>query len=360
MHDHRPYGATESRRKGVHVPIETLSNIDPALRRAWHPVAYSHEVNDRPVQVRLLGETWALARLPDGDGGTTLAAFRDRCPHRFAPLSAGSIVDGGLRCGYHGWCFAADGTCTDIPALTGTDRRPGRADVVVPVGVTEHLGLVFVAIETPVAALLDVAPEHDATFLRGDLPAIRTRACAGLLLDNFLDMAHFPFVHAATIGLEDAVDVPVPTVDRTPGGLRSVTTHPFPNREDPGVATGERPLVQHRRLTYEVALGFSAVLSIDYVEAGGTNVVGFFVQPEDAEHCRIYTMLWRNDLEGDADRMAHCVAFERRILEEDLGIQSRYETLTLPLDPTVEVHTKADRLTLELRRLLREFVDQAG
>jgi phenylpropionate dioxygenase-like ring-hydroxylating dioxygenase large terminal subunit len=340
----------------VTVPLQTLSNVDPALRRAWHPVAYSHEVTDQPVQVRLLGETWALARLADGSGGTSLAAFRDRCPHRFAPLSAGSIVDGALRCGYHGWCFDAEGTCTDIPALTGTDRRPSRADVAVPAGVAEHLGLVFLAIEPPAAPLLDVAAERDASFLRGDLPPIRTRGCAGLLLDNFLDIAHFPFVHAATIGLEDAADVPVLEVERTPAGLRSITTHPFPNREDPAVATGERPLVQHRRLTYEVNLAFNAVLTIDYVEAGGTNIVGFFVQPEDAETCRIYTMLWRNDLGGDPDRMAHCVAFEQRILEEDLRIQSRYEHLTLPLDPTAEVHTKADRLTLELRRVLRSFV----
>jgi phenylpropionate dioxygenase-like ring-hydroxylating dioxygenase large terminal subunit len=341
----------------VTVESPTLSNVDPALRRAWHPVAYSHEIGADPVQVRLLGESWALARLPDGSGGTTLAALRDRCPHRFAPLSAGFIDDTGLRCGYHGWCFAADGTCTDIPALTGTDHRPSRADVGAAAAVTEHLGLVFVAPEQPIAPLLAVPQEGDPAFLRGDLPPIRTRASAGLLLDNFLDMAHFPFVHAATIGLEDAADAPVLSVERTAAGLRSVTTHPFPNREDAGVASGERPLLQHRTLTYTVNLAFSATLGIDYVEAGGTNVIGFFVQPEDAETCRIYTMLWRDDLNGDPERMARCVAFEQRILEEDLRIQERFEHLSLPLDPTAEVHTKADRLTLELRRLLRALVD---
>jgi phenylpropionate dioxygenase-like ring-hydroxylating dioxygenase large terminal subunit len=338
------------------VPNDTLTNVDPALRRAWHPVAYSHEVTDKPVQVRLLGEFWALARVPDVLGVTQLAAYRDRCPHRFAPLSAGFIDEGGLRCGYHGWCFATDGTCTDIPALAGTDHRPSRADVTVAAAVTEHLGLVFLAPEEPVAPLLDVTADRDPNFLRGDLPPIRTRASAGLLLDNFLDMAHFPFVHADTIGLEDADDTPVLTVERVGPGLRSVTTHPFPNREDPGVATGLRPLLQHRALTYEVNLAFNATLGIDYVEAGGTNIVGFFVQPEDAETCRIYTMLWRNDLDGDTERMARCVAFEQRILEEDLRIQASFEALTLPLDLTAEVHTKADRLTVELRRLLRAFV----
>jgi vanillate O-demethylase monooxygenase subunit len=163
-------------------------------------------------------------------------------------------------------------------------------------------------------------------------------------------------VHADTIGLDDG-DAPVLTIERHEGHVRSTATHPFPNREDPGVASGERPLVQHRSLTYEVNVAFSAALTIDYVEAGGTNIVGFFVQPEDAEHCRIYTMLWRNDLDGDTARMDRCVAFEQRILDEDLRMQATYEHLALPLDPTAEVHTKADRLTLEMRRMLRALVD---
>jgi phenylpropionate dioxygenase-like ring-hydroxylating dioxygenase large terminal subunit len=336
---------------------EWLTNVDPALRRTWFPVARSSEIGDRPVQVRLLGESWAVVRLPDGSGGTSVAAFRDRCPHRFAPLSSGFVDGNGLRCGYHGWCFDASGSCTDIPALRSTDHLPSRATVAVPFAVREHLGLVFLAPEEPVAPLLPVPADADGAFVRGDLPVARVRASAGLLLDNFLDMAHFPFVHPDTIGLDDPeAEAIVLDVTRVPGGMRAETTHAFPNREDPAVATGHRPLVQHRHLRYDVHAAFNAVLHIDYVEAGGTNIVGFFVQPEDAETCRIYTMLWRDDLDGDVARMADCVAFEQRILDEDLQMQARFEVLALPLDPTAEVHTKADRVTVELRRLLRELV----
>ena len=75
--------------------------------------------------------------------------------------------------------------------------------------------------------------------------------------------------------------------------------HPFPNREDPGVAAGIRPLLQERILEYRYRAPFSICLRIDYVEAGGTNVLDFYVQPEDDEHCRIYTGVHRNDLDGD-------------------------------------------------------------
>ena len=103
-----------------------LGNTDPALRRGWHVVAASDEVGRDPVQVWLLGEPWVLVRLP-ADGATRLVAFADRCPHRLAPLSAGTVVGETLQCGYHGWCFDGEGTCTVIPAIGESDHIPSRA-----------------------------------------------------------------------------------------------------------------------------------------------------------------------------------------------------------------------------------------
>ena len=57
--------------------------------------------------------------------------------------------------------------------------------------------------------------------------------------------------------------------------------------------------------------------------------------------------------------MRDAIDFEVAVLEEDLRLQSRYESLELPLDVTAELHTRADRSTLELRRVLRELVDAA-
>lgn len=54
--------------------------------------------------------------------------------------------------------------------------------------------------------------------------------------------------------------------------------------------------------------------------------------------------------------MAEAVDYELDVLREDLVIQEAYHDLTLPLDPTAEVHTRADRATLELRRVLADLV----
>jgi vanillate O-demethylase monooxygenase subunit len=343
--------------------MRRLTNTDPVLRRCWHPVARSNEVGRDPISVKLLGEYWALVRLPDrasGADATVLAAFIDRCPHRQAPLSAGSVDGDVLRCGYHGWCFAADGHCTEIPALGPSERLPPRAMAITPAALEERHGMIFLAPEAPVTELLDLPVYGDPSFMRGELPVTRASVSAGLMLDNFLDMAHFPFVHAGTIGAPEATKVESFDIERRSYGMTVRSHHPFPNHEDPGVKAGTRPLLQHRRLVYEYRAPFHISLEIEYVEAGGRNVLGFWVQPEDDASCRIFTTVMRNDLEGDDDRLAEAVSFEQKIVEEDLRVQERYRDKSLPLDLTTEVHVKADKVTVELRRILRELIDAVG
>jgi vanillate O-demethylase monooxygenase subunit len=333
-----------------------LRNLDPALRRAWHPLCRSSDVNVAPQSFTLLGERYVAYRTSEG----TVRVFLDRCPHRRAPLSLGSCEGDALRCAYHGWLFDIDGQCVEIPAL-GTDATiSSRARLIAPAEVAESHGMVFVAPLPSLTPLPNVAAAKDAAFLKGDLPVIETRANAGLLADNFLDMAHFPFVHANTFGADQAREVPHFTVRRDGYSLCAEYEHEFVNREDPGVLDGRRPLLQRRRLTYRYTAPFHLELAIEFLDAGGTNVIGFFLTPVDDETVRIYSSLWRDDLDGSLQRMREAVDFEVAVVEEDLRVQSRYEVVELPLDVTAEIHTRADRSTLELRRILRDLVAAGG
>ncbi|HEY2215362.1 MAG TPA: hypothetical protein VGH31_09920, partial [Acidimicrobiales bacterium] len=89
-------------------------------------------------------------------------------------------------------------------------------------------------------------------------------------------------------------------------------------------------------------------------------VIGFFIQPQTADTCRLFTTIWRDDLDHDEQRMAEAVQFEVEVLQEDLRIQQAFHDLELPLAPTDEVHTRADRTTLELRRVLADLVAAAA
>jgi len=332
-----------------------LSNVDPALRSCWHPVARPSEVTEQPLRVMLLGEPWVLYR-----AGGRIVAFVDRCPHRLTPLSIGQCAGGVIQCAYHGWRFDPDGACVEIPALGAEAVLPPAARLTPPAGLVEAHGMVFLAPEDPIAPLGSIPEADDPSFEAGELPTLVARASAGLLADNFLDVAHFPFVHAGTFGADEAAEVPQYAVARDDWSFTMSYEHSFANREDPGVAAGVRPLVQTRRLSYRLTAPFHLRLRIDFLEAGGTNVVGFFIQPQSADSCRLFTTLWRDDLSGDAGRMAEAIAFEVAVLREDLLIQEAFDELVLPLERTAEVHTRADRTTLELRRVLSDLVAAAA
>jgi vanillate O-demethylase monooxygenase subunit len=332
-----------------------LRNLDPALRHAWHPLCRSSEVGPEPRRFTLLAEHYVVYRSPEGE----LRVFVDRCPHRFAPLSLGTCEGDTLRCAYHGWLYDHSGTCVEIPALGASATIPGRAKLARPARVHESHAMVFVAPLEPRTPTPTIQCAPDPSFQRGDLPVIESRANAGLLADNFLDMAHFPFVHAGTFGAGEAREVPVYSVIRDGLSFEASYEHEFANREDPGVRAGVRPLLQRRRLTYRYTAPFHLELAIEFLDAGGTNVIGFFLTPLDDENVRIYSSLWRNDLDGSEQRMNEAIDFEVAVVNEDLAIQSRYDVLELPLDVTQELHTRADKTTIELRRILHDLVSVA-
>jgi len=82
------------------------------LRRYWHPIAAEAELLENPIKpVRLLAEDLILYRTSNGEYGLT----EPHCPHRRAAFANGYVEPDGIRCSYHGWKFAPDGTCIEQP-----------------------------------------------------------------------------------------------------------------------------------------------------------------------------------------------------------------------------------------------------
>jgi phenylpropionate dioxygenase-like ring-hydroxylating dioxygenase large terminal subunit len=331
-----------------------FTNAHPALAEFWHPVALSSEVGPEPAAIQAAGQGWALARF-----GADVVAFADACPHRRARLSAGHIKDGTLRCGYHGWRFAADGRCVEIPALGENGSIPERAELRRPAEVAERDGLIWLAPMPPRAPLPELAPgagldgDGIATIL---LPVIRVEANAAILLDNFLDEAHLPFVHAATIGGAGPETIPRADVVRDGLSFTAVREHTFTNLTDPVVRDGERPAVQRRRMTYRYQAPLTATLLLEYLDAGGWQFLTFTVTPEDERTCRVYQSVTGPGL-ADPDQADSAAKYEMSIFEEDLDLQRRaLSGLQFPLDPAAELHTRADRVSVEFRRVLAAAV----
>jgi nitrite reductase/ring-hydroxylating ferredoxin subunit len=112
------------------------------LETAWHPVLRAEQLQGRqPAAVRLLGRDVVVARVGDG----RLAALEDRCLHRSTPLSLGTVDERGVRCAAHGWVWAPDGACVEIPGQAAP-TLPARARVAT-FSAREAAGLVWVRLD---------------------------------------------------------------------------------------------------------------------------------------------------------------------------------------------------------------------
>ena len=85
------------------------------LRNAWYASAYADEISERPLARKLLDRDMVIYR----DAENQLAVLEDRCPHRFAPLSGGKVIEGTIQCPYHGLRFDRTGACTHNPHMKG-------------------------------------------------------------------------------------------------------------------------------------------------------------------------------------------------------------------------------------------------
>lgn len=401
----------------------------------WQSVAIASDITTKPSAITFQTDQFILVRLGENAPAVVLRAH---CPHRLVPLTAATVVDGTLQCSYHGWRFAADGRCVDVPSmepdknipprahhtalpdireaddqvqlrvssqtrpslttewLTNTDPRlahgwhpvalsteintqPCTARLLgadwtltrtrgvlsaqpVPAALTERWGIVWLSPQPPTVDLFDDPDEEDRDFVGGWLEPARTPAAAGFTADNFLDVAHFPFIHRDTFGAESERVVPAYDVLNEEDGFRSVQEQPFDNPEDPGVLDGTRSVHQTRRATYVYRAPFQLMLRLEELEAGATKTILFFAQPEDDTSTRLYTKMLIRGIGGverpDDAVLEQEIKFEDKVLGEDLALQERLDVPGLPIDLATELHVRADRLGIALRRALLKFVSE--
>ena len=190
-------------------PTAALHAVDEGFGRGflydcWYFAGLSSDLAAGSIGRRreMLGEPVLLGRTRAGE----VYALRDICPHRAAPLSAGTLVaDAGgaeaVQCPYHGWLFrAADGVCSSIPSLVvGQEIDPGRIRVRrYPVREQQGLIWVWVASDPRAAAEPDHAPPAFEGMV-GGAPKLVERRIFKAHVDHavvgLMDPTHGPFVH---------------------------------------------------------------------------------------------------------------------------------------------------------------------
>jgi phenylpropionate dioxygenase-like ring-hydroxylating dioxygenase large terminal subunit len=118
-------------------PSVRFEAINPAYPRAWWTIAFARDIKvRRAVPLRVLERDLVLWR----DSHGVVHCQAGHCPHLGAHLGyGGEVLDDAIRCPFHGWSYAADGT---LVAQPGPDRvRQGIC--VATYRVVERYGALF-------------------------------------------------------------------------------------------------------------------------------------------------------------------------------------------------------------------------
>lgn len=184
---------------------------------AWYVAAWSSELGTQLLPRTLLGQPIVLFR--DADG--VPAALDDRCPHRRYPLSKGTLHDGVVTCGYHGFSFDGTGACVHLPSMA----RPVASQRTRSYPVRERWNWIWIWMGDPALAddVLIPNPEcvnvgdPDWMFSLGGVQTLKARHM--LLHENILDLTHLSYLHANTVGSPGIASAKLRVSD-LPNGLR--------------------------------------------------------------------------------------------------------------------------------------------
>lgn len=318
-----------------------------ALINAWHPVARSVDLINTPMSVRLLDRAVVLWRAPSGD----VVAAPDRCPHREAPLSAGLMQSGCLVCPYHGWTFGNEGRCVRVPSATEGVPVPPRAHLKT-YDCQERYGLVWVCLGVPAAPIPEIVQDEDPAFRRINTPVDVWKVSATRMVDNFLDITHFPYVHTGTFGLGQNPVVPRFELQPLDDDFHGYRYEVVASNEIGELASGQTSSKVHREMSSGFNLPFNVRSTIKY-DTGLEHILLLLSTPIDDVTSYFTFVVWRNDdFSVSAEEI---IRFDLAIGAEDKRMLEQLDGV-LPLDQTTLVSVAADKCSVEWRRQLAELL----
>ncbi len=218
-----------------------------------------------------------------------------------------------------------------------------------PLPVCERYCCVWTSLGTPRSSLFDI-PEAAETDRRV-VPCgwVKLRASGLRIVENFLDMAHFPYVHSGILGGEPYTEVPQykSEIRRDVDEVWASNCTFFQPRMTAAKADGD-----FVHLTYHVPSPFVVMLyRVCPTDPGRLDAIALFIQPLDETLCRAQPVMYLVDTVSTHTALLH---FEQLIFLQDRIIVENQRPLLLPLEPRQEIPTRADSSSIAYRRWIKE------
>lgn len=209
-------------------------------------------------------------------------------------------------------------------------------------------GFVWTSLGTPARDIIDIpeASEDDRHLVSGGSIGVKT---SGLrVVENFLDMGHFPFVHTGWLGEEPFTEVAPYQVELTEND-EIIATECFFHQPVASPTAKGGIMVEY---TYRVYRPYIVSLyKTNAAYADRMDYIVLFIQPVGPEDCVVHSFLCyiKDDLTAASVRW-----FMQLIFAQDKPILENQLPRRLPLDPRAETPIRADKVAILYRRWLRD------
>ena len=166
------------------------------IHNAWYCVGWSTTLTEKPQSIQVLGKELVLYRRAD----VSAVALSNVCPHRFAPLHLGRVVNDQIECPYHGLRFDSTGACALNPHGSG---QIAHNNCIPSYPLVERCGTLWVWMGDASRAnpqdIVDYPYVSDPQWT-GFTNYLHLDVDYQLVLDNLLDLTHSTYIHAGTVG----------------------------------------------------------------------------------------------------------------------------------------------------------------
>jgi len=228
----------------------------------------------------------------------------------------------------------------------------GKAEVATADGralpVTERYGHVWSSLGVPEKTLFDIPEAEQPGRRLVDVGVVRVRCSPLRAVENFLDIAHFPFVHTDILGSEPHTEVENYKVEiREDADEVWATQVKFYQPQAAKSASGGITTEYMYRVPAPTC---SVLYKTCPPKPGEWDVITLFVQPLTEELCDVWPWMALYD---DETPMTDLIHFQQMIFLQDRSILENQIPRRLPLDPGMEIPTRADLTSVAYRRWLK-------
>ncbi|MEM6382440.1 MAG: aromatic ring-hydroxylating dioxygenase subunit alpha [Pseudomonadota bacterium] len=227
-------------------------------------------------------------------------------------------------------------------------REMTNGDLGPPLPTDQKFTCIWTTLGSPERPIFDITEADEPNRRVVPCGWFTLRASGLRIVENFLDMAHFPFVHTDILGSEPHTDVPDYQFEirRDVDEVWATNCTFFQPQVTAGTAGA------FAQLSYRVPSPFVVMLyRVSPSDPSRLDAIAAFIQPMEEDLCRAIPVMYLVDPDSSHTAL---LKFEQVIFAQDKIIIENQRPLLLPLHAQDEIPTRADGSSVAYRRWLKQ------